>query len=178
METYARWCLLKASIGLYLNGLNHVELNLIVVVWCQRAPVLLLSRIQRLPNMTEAFPLANFSIPPCDPLLERFLKQLYQCVIKIGYLTIYYEKIHDMEYKNMYITYCLHGRHNKDWPDNQRPDPIPALMLMESHCLFVVWSHLLFPNCNIKNGLIEFYSHIRTSYITHYYSILYFLTKH
>ena len=83
-----------------------------------------------------------------------------------------------MEYKNMYITYCLHGRHNKDWPDNQRPDPIPALMLMESHCSFVVWSHLLFPNCNIKNGLIEFYSHIRTSYITHYYSILYFLTKH
>ena len=81
METYARWCLLKASIGLCLNGLNHVELDLIVVVWYQRAPVLLLSRIQRLPNMTEAFLLANFSIPPCDPLLERFLK----CIMSMCY---------------------------------------------------------------------------------------------
>jgi hypothetical protein len=28
-----------------------------------------------------------------------------------------------------------------------------------------------------KNSSIEFYRYIRTSYITHYYSVLYFLTK-
>ena len=149
METYARWCLLKASKGLYLNGLNHVELNLIVVVWCQRAPVLLSSRIQRLPNMTEAFLLANFSIPPCDPLLEKFLKQWYECVMKIEYLTMYIMTISRYGIQKHVITYYLHGRHSKDLPDYHRPDPIPALMLMASHCSFVLWIHLLFPNWNV-----------------------------
>ena len=176
METYARWCLLKASIGLYLNGLNHVELNLIVVVWYQRAPVLLLSRIQRLPNMTEAFLLANFSIPPCDPLLARFLKHIISVCYgnRISHNLYFFH----MEYQNMSITYCLHGRHSRDLADNQRPDPILVLMLMASHYSFVLWIHLLFPNWNVKCGSIEFYSYIRTSYITYYCSILYFLTKH